>query len=508
MGSTRFQWRTCSTKGFTPKDLPKRPADSSIVDLLFPLNMKVSEPKKPNAHTGQRDTFCTGAKDDNECFFTADKKVVIPPRRAHGRERRYRPEPGHFIEAAWFRSVADDSTFIIFNCGRYERIGIRHRATQTLFLSDLIDPARTHEYGKIHVGLHLAILKDCIDRVNSSEPSPIGDGTPTGPALDTQDKPSPPSSTGTKRRADSVPPEESHRSKLQKRKHPEEDKEIFAEEINKREIAFFFLHYLHYCSSSPSSLIRIESSCVQKHFQHPFPRPKRKAAYTASSYMTMSLNDIEIGRGASGTVYRAHVEIHTQSGEKLAQEMIVKFALYPRTREKMLQEYSAYQHLARADVTDGIVAVHGLFEDVETGMLLMLMENAGKSLMKIYAEETSERGKDLLTPANEPILLGLTKKQRFAATHVSPSTVCHIDNELREDFVRSLDRIHEAHILHDDIRLENLTIDSEGNGKIIDFDLGVYDPSRPRYYYGREKQILLTALDPRSAYGTPPGAES
>jgi len=33
---------------------------------------------------------------------------------------------------AWGRAVLHDATFIIFNCGVYERIGVHHRASQTL----------------------------------------------------------------------------------------------------------------------------------------------------------------------------------------------------------------------------------------------------------------------------------------------------------------------------------------------------------------------------------------
>jgi len=40
---------------------------------------------------------------------------------------------------AWAETALNDSTFIILNCGWYERIGIRHRAPQTLYLSGLID---------------------------------------------------------------------------------------------------------------------------------------------------------------------------------------------------------------------------------------------------------------------------------------------------------------------------------------------------------------------------------
>ena len=60
----------------------------------------------------------------------------------------------------------DDSTFIIFHCGKYERIGMRHRETGTLFLSDLIDvhSCRDPGYGKIQTGLYLLIIRDAMER--------------------------------------------------------------------------------------------------------------------------------------------------------------------------------------------------------------------------------------------------------------------------------------------------------------------------------------------------------
>lgn len=57
-------------------------------------------------------------------------------------------------------------SFIVFSCGRSERIGIRHRETQTLYLSDLIDPTCIKEYGQMHLGLVLAAVKDQLDKTD------------------------------------------------------------------------------------------------------------------------------------------------------------------------------------------------------------------------------------------------------------------------------------------------------------------------------------------------------
>ena len=72
----------------------------------------------------------------------------------------------YIITQAWARAVVNDATFIIFHCGDRERIGIRHRESQTLYLSDLIDTTTCNDptYGEIQVGLHLAIIQDALQR--------------------------------------------------------------------------------------------------------------------------------------------------------------------------------------------------------------------------------------------------------------------------------------------------------------------------------------------------------
>jgi len=54
---------------------------------------------------------------------------------------------------------------MVINAGLYEVIGLRHRARQTLYLSDIIEvPKSALAYGKLHTGLYLAALKDALDR--------------------------------------------------------------------------------------------------------------------------------------------------------------------------------------------------------------------------------------------------------------------------------------------------------------------------------------------------------
>ena len=69
--------------------------------------------------------------------------------------------------------MKSDTTLIIFHCGNYERIGFRHRGSQTLFLSDLIDVSGGSDpaYGKLQVGVYMVILRDVLDRIRQIKAS-------------------------------------------------------------------------------------------------------------------------------------------------------------------------------------------------------------------------------------------------------------------------------------------------------------------------------------------------
>ncbi|KAE9394656.1 hypothetical protein BT96DRAFT_943027 [Gymnopus androsaceus JB14] len=67
-----------------------------------------------------------------------------------------------YLQNAWARCRAHDATFIIFHRGANEIICIRHRASQTLYVSEIIDTCTN--YGKLQTALYAAILKDKADR--------------------------------------------------------------------------------------------------------------------------------------------------------------------------------------------------------------------------------------------------------------------------------------------------------------------------------------------------------
>ena len=55
---------------------------------------------------------------------------------------------------------------MVLNSGNHEIIGIRHRETQTLYISHVIEPhsCSNPAYGKIQVGIYIAAIQETIDR--------------------------------------------------------------------------------------------------------------------------------------------------------------------------------------------------------------------------------------------------------------------------------------------------------------------------------------------------------
>lgn len=97
---------------------------------------------------------------------------------------------------AWAQAVRVDGTIIILHSGNHELICVRHRKTQTLYVSDLIEPptCRDPGYGKIQVGIYEAAIQDMMDRTKQrlqrSQPkSPDGDDgdNPAGGSGDKDD---------------------------------------------------------------------------------------------------------------------------------------------------------------------------------------------------------------------------------------------------------------------------------------------------------------------------------
>jgi hypothetical protein len=79
-------------------------------------------------------------------------------------------------------AVRVDGTIIVLHSGNHELVCVRHRESQTLYVSDLIEPPMCKDagYGKLRVSIYVAAIQDMMDRTKQrlqrSQPkSPDGD---------------------------------------------------------------------------------------------------------------------------------------------------------------------------------------------------------------------------------------------------------------------------------------------------------------------------------------------
>jgi hypothetical protein len=77
---------------------------------------------------------------------------------------------------------------MILHSGNHEIIGIRHRETQTLYISHVIEPhsCSNPAYGKIQVGIYIAAIQETMDRARQD--MEVGGGTAPDPPDDVPPK--------------------------------------------------------------------------------------------------------------------------------------------------------------------------------------------------------------------------------------------------------------------------------------------------------------------------------
>lgn len=67
---------------------------------------------------------------------------------------------------AWAQATKADTTLIVLHSGNHELICVRHRESQTLFVSNVIEPYNCVNpgYSKLHIGVCIASIEDMFDR--------------------------------------------------------------------------------------------------------------------------------------------------------------------------------------------------------------------------------------------------------------------------------------------------------------------------------------------------------
>jgi len=120
---------------------------------------------------------------------------------------------------------------------------------------------------------------------------------------------------------------------------------------------------------------------------------KLKRKYLAHEYFTLVLDEPR-GEGTTGIVHPATLKakVKLPSGEVSTMNsanLFFKFAFSKDQQKRLLHEFRVYSHLAQKQVK-GVITVHGLFRDADSGVVGLLMDNGGQNLRQREVERTGE----------------------------------------------------------------------------------------------------------------------
>ncbi|KAG6849202.1 hypothetical protein H0H93_010486 [Arthromyces matolae] len=440
---------SCRTLGFgealpatfpVPLDAPETPWGTPISSLV----PEISPSKKP-VKVVTRNGRSAGSRAPKNTHTTHHRVNfgINPPSKSVGRseydnvtwsdvqlEVRKPRLMDLFLTQAWAQSVESDTTFIIFHCGNFERIGFRHRETQTLLITDLIDIPNCSKpsYGRLQAGLYLAIYQDAKARLKQQQ------------VVDNEK----PKSRRRRREPEDVPATTRYKTRSAVSKELDEARnlEVLKQHASKCPLALVTLRYGNYNSVSPSAFLRSGAT--------------EKTTYGPNEYFSLVLTS-EIGSGGVGTVYRAKLEA-VIDGSLRETSVAVKLGFTKYHTERLLLENSAYERLSKGGVTEGIPFVFGLFRDTESDVAALVMTYHGQSLRSIRPP-----GHRLEFPA-----------------------------EIQDAYVQTLRSIHRAGVCHGDIREENLMLIDYEKPAIVDFDHSRMSPNAIEA--DQEMKTLLAVL--------------
>ncbi|PPR02504.1 hypothetical protein CVT24_001970 [Panaeolus cyanescens] len=337
----------------------------------------------------------------------------------HRRQEGYTPVASHFIQRAWNTAVEHDATFLLISCGTKERIGIRHRATNSLFLSDIIRP-EDDDYIITQIAFYSALTRDFLARELPPKPSAKRKRS-DGDLSTTDDNPRLP-----KPRA----------------KNDKSVDKTFDKEMANRSVILLTVDMGVHMSSSPSTFLRERASCAPLPASESFARQQGGCECSITQCVYIQLRRI-LGHGAEAVIYQAMATLHLESGMTMEKNVAVKIPKLEHEHH-LQNEYDKYRQLAMAGVSEGILKVYGVFKDVEFGTTMMVMQDGGMSLEK---REQKRLNHPELLPVN---LIQITDDEYVA---------------LR----RAILAINKAGILHYDIKTTNILIDDDETPYIIDF---------------------------------------
>lgn len=398
------------------------------------------------------------------------KSTISPPPAYHRLPTVHiasQPPPGqsstvdHVLQHAWVTACRRDSTFIIFQCGNYERIGIRDRASQTLYLSDIIDVPNSKtpgSYAELHINLYISILDDAVQRAaHLYQP-----GNPPAPPR--------------KRQSDADEPSERPRQRLKLRSHSTQLRHAaiavkphcldFLHDVCQRHLLLLSIQYGVYSSPNPATFFR----CGHR----PNFIGAKRACFKPNEYVQLKLTSL-ITRGATGTVHEGILEVYHDDRELITYSVVAKLAFGDSQIARMRHEANIYEHLTKAGVC-GIPRYYGIFEDLHHGPVVLVTSHEGFWLRHWVPEGSGSK---------VPMLW-------------------------RKRFLLAMKEIHHAGVCHRDIRPENLLVNADGAVCIIDFDKADLTSSvgaRKREYEHLD-DLLAGSYTPPGSFPSPKTASS
>ncbi|KII83383.1 hypothetical protein PLICRDRAFT_451808 [Plicaturopsis crispa FD-325 SS-3] len=303
----------------------------------------------------------------------------------------------------WTQSIRDNSTLIILHTGNLEFICVRHRESQTLYISDILhlpcmkDPM----YGRTVLGVYLTALDDAIRRNtldSAADKENVRPSTP--PAVSTSDD-GHESDGSAKKKARRNPPRrarpvggsrnvKSATSGKSPEKPPPSEEWLIAQVTSpSRSVLLMHLQYDIYHTVNPGIFRRGARINTAPGLTSPSTTPPL-TRFPTNERLILVLTS-ELGGGAVGIVHGGILTVESSRKKSSSLKVAAKLSFTPRQQKALLHEISVYKHMAAQGV-EGVPIILGDWHDSEEdGPSCLLMTYAGLSLRDRRAKITPDQ---------------------------------------------------------------------------------------------------------------------
>ncbi|KAF8504380.1 hypothetical protein F5888DRAFT_739048 [Russula emetica] len=386
--------------------------------------------------------------DPSECDRPPPKKS-----KAESMDESYEPPPGawqeviahSFLQQTWAEAVRNKCTIMVLHSGNHEIIGIRHRKTQTLYVSHVIEPhcCSNPAYGKIQVGIYIAAIQETMDRARQDIEARENNSRDPSADISLRNE----ESRGSGSKGARQGRDEGNAKRHASEKEIDEQALLANAAIQNHLCLRFF--YDIYDSTHPAGFRRVLDGS-KKAAGPTEPQTPPLSSGRDMSLMSVSIHitvHSEVQPGSTGIVHIGTMAVDPSGSTA---KVAVKLAFSRDEKSRLKEEHRVYSYLHSKGV-QGIARDIGLFVDEE----LLLGAEGPYALVMSYAGDS---------------LFGHSK--RASESRASDS--------VRDSLLATLRSIHRAGILHGDIRLPNLCVTTSGEAFVVDFSHATENRSRKR----------------------------